>query len=85
MPPDEAMVSALLGEVAARLAAQGVERLETWLPGAHFLVGMLERAGWARQSEPLGIVPTARSFDEGLTIPWAAQNLYYTMADSDLL
>jgi hypothetical protein len=85
MPPDQAMVAALLGEVAAEVTAQEVERLETWLPGGHFLARTLETTGWAREPEPLGIVPTARSFDEGLTIPWTADNLYYTMADSDLL
>jgi hypothetical protein len=85
MPADEAMVAALLGGVAARVAAQGTERLETWLPGGHFLARTLEATGWAREPEPLGIVPTARSFGGGLTIPWTAENLYYSMADSDLL
>lgn len=84
-PPDEALVGAFLGAVAARLAGEGVARLQTWLPGRHFLSGILERTGWARVPEPLGIVPTARSFAAGLEIPWVSEQLFYTMADSDLM
>lgn len=85
MPPDREMVGAFLGGVAAAVGAEGAERLETWLPGGHFLTRRLEEAGLRREPEPLGIVPTARSFDEGLSIPWTSDNFFYTMADSDLL
>ena len=85
MPPDRKMVKALSGQLAADLAARKIETIETWLPGKHFLTGALLEAGWSREAEPLGIVPTARSFDDGLTIPWISENFYYTMADSDLL
>lgn len=85
VPPDDGMIAAFLGGVAAAAGAEGAERLETWLPGDHFLVRALEAAGWTREPEPLGIVPTARSFDDGLSIPWASENFFYTMADSDLL
>jgi hypothetical protein len=84
-PPDEALVGAFLGQVAARLASEGVARLQTWLPGTHFLSRALERTGWTRVPEPLGIVPTARSFAAGLEIPWVSEHLFYTMADSDLM
>jgi hypothetical protein len=85
MPPDRKMVAALSGAVASDLAGRGIETVETWLPGSHFLTGHLQDAGWSRAPEPLGIVPTARSFDAGLTIPWVAGNFFYTMADSDLM
>lgn len=85
MPPDREMIAAFLGGVAAAAGAEGAERLETWLPGGHFLTRALEEAGLRREPEPLGIVPTARSFDAGLSIPWTSDNFYYTMADSDLL
>ncbi len=84
MPPDPAMIAALSGRVASDLAARGIENIETWLPAGHFLTASLLEAGWAREAEPLGIVPTARSFDPELTIPWVSENFFYTMADSDL-
>ena len=43
------------------------------------------RRRFAQAPEPLGIVPTARSFDVNLEIPWVSDNLYYTMADADLV
>ncbi len=83
-PPDRGVIAALSGRLAADLAARDVDHIETWLPGGHFLTSGLLEAGWTRESEPLGIVPTARSFDPELTIPWVSENFFYTMADSDL-
>lgn len=85
LPPDGELAAAFLGGVAAAAGAEGAERLETWLPGSHDLTRAFEAAGMRREPEPLGIVPTARSFDGGLSIPWTSDNFYYTMADSDLL
>ena len=85
MAPGRRGIATLVGQVAADLAARQVGKIETWLPRDHFLTDALVDAGWSRKPEPLGIVPTARSFDEGLTIPWVSQNFFYTMADSDLL
>ncbi len=82
--PDPALISVLSGRVAADLSARGIDTVETWLPAGHFLTAGLLGAGWAREAEPLGIVPTARSFDPELTIPWVSENFFYTMADSDL-
>jgi len=84
MPPDRAMITALSARVAADLVIRAVDTLETWLPGRHFITDGLVAAGWSREPEPLGIVPTARSFDDRLTIPWVSENFFYTMADSDL-
>jgi len=82
--PEPGMIAALSGRVAADLSDRGIDTIETWMPGRHFITEGLEAAGWSREKEPLGIVPTARSFDERLTIPWVAENFFYTMADSDL-
>jgi hypothetical protein len=84
MPPDKGMIAALSGRLAADLVARDVDHIETWLPGRHFLTTGLLDAGWNSEPEPLGIVPTARSFDPELTIPWVSENFFYTMADSDL-
>jgi hypothetical protein len=84
MPPDPEMIAAVSGRLAADLAVRDIDHLEAWLPGGHFLTSGLLDAGWTREPEPLGIVPTARSFDPELTIPWVSQNFFYTMADSDL-
>ncbi|MDX2436433.1 MAG: GNAT family N-acetyltransferase [Acidobacteriota bacterium] len=84
MPPDRAMIAAFSGRMAAELATREIETIETWLPGHHFMAGGLVEAGWSREPEPLGIVPTARSFDTRLAIPWVSKNFFYTMADSDL-
>ena len=85
MPPDGRAVNILSGRLAADLSRRGIERVETWLPGGHFLAALLERAGWNREDEPLGIVPTARSFDDALEMAWVSKNFFYTMADSDLM
>jgi hypothetical protein len=85
VPPDRRPVSVLSSGLAADLVRRGIERVETWLPGGHFLTGLLELEGWGREDEPLGIVPTARSFNSALEIPWISDNFFYTMADSDLM
>lgn len=84
LPPDRKMIKAMSGGLAADLSSRHVDTIETWMPGEHFLTAGLIEAGWSREDEPLGIVPTARSFDSGLTIPWTSRNFFYTMADSDL-
>jgi len=84
MPPDREMIAALSGRMTADLAARDIDTIETWLPGRHFITEGLVAAGWSREPEPLGIVPTARSFDTQLTIPWVSENFFFTMADSDL-
>ena len=75
----------LLRRVGARLHADGVARLRTWLPAAGADVARLKALGFTRESEPLGIVPTARLFHSALSWSEASAALHYTMADSDLL
>jgi hypothetical protein len=74
----------LLRRVGAGLHADGVTRLRTWLPAAGADAERLQTLGFAREPEPLGIVPTARRFHSALSWSDASAALHYTMADSDL-
>ena len=84
LPPEQKTGVDFLAQVAAACAARGAEKVAVWVPGSHFSAVVLGAAGFVSKPEPLGIVPTARSFDPDLEIPWVSDNLYYTMADSDL-
>ena len=85
LAPDEpAILTDLWFRLAGELRAQGITRVRTWLPAGHFLGRALQAAGFTAQPEPLGIVPGGRVFHPDLPFAWAAENLYYTMADADL-
>lgn len=73
--------------LASRLAEKGIQKFKTWLPGGHFQIRLLQECGFVLQPEPIGFVPAAveRTFDPRLSFSWASQNMYYTMADGDLL
>ncbi len=73
--------------LAQQLASKGIQKIKTWLPGGHFQVRLLQECGFVLQPEPIGFVPAAvnRTFDPKLDFSWAARNMYYTMADGDLL
>jgi len=68
-----------------RFHGRGIKEIETWLPEDHFLARFAASAGLKPFEEPLGFVPTGRSFHPALSLDWASQHLYYTMADGDLL
>ncbi len=78
-----------VGDFMARLGRvltdRGIGTLETWLPSGHFLQRGLLNTGFNAREEPLGIVPAARIFDSSLSFDWVASNLFYTMADGDVL
>jgi len=40
--------------------------------------------GFQAIPEPIGIIPTGRSFSSGLDWTWASNNFFYTMGDGDL-
>jgi hypothetical protein len=84
MPNAPPCIREFLGLAAAELSGQGVDRIEGWLPAPHFTTRGLIEAGFTGGPEPLGIVPTGRSFDPSLPFDWASANIYYTMADGDL-
>lgn len=77
-------------DFAARLGFElrneGVSFIETWLPRGHFLAEGLLSCGFREEPEPTGIVPAAvsRSFHPELPYQWAAEHLFFTMADGDL-
>jgi len=77
-------VSAFLARLGAQFAERGIEKVETWLPGNHFLTKAAISAGFRPSEEPLGIILTGRSFHPSLSLDWASENLYYSMADGDL-
>lgn len=72
------------GRIGRWLKERGVARVSTWLPSNHFMATGAVDAGFESLPEPLGLIPTVRSFDEGLELDWVSNNLYYTMADCDL-
>jgi hypothetical protein len=78
-----------IGDFLARLGAQfaerGIEEIEAWLPRNHFLADAAISAGFRNSQEPFGFIPTGRSFHPSLTLDWASENIYYSMADGDLL
>jgi hypothetical protein len=84
MPLSKKSLRDFLARLAVSLSRCGIQRVEAWLPEGHFTVGMLASAGFVPAQEPLGIIPTGRTFYARLSWEWAAKNLFYTMADGDL-
>jgi hypothetical protein len=84
-PDSQVVVGNVLGKLAQMLSVRGVEQLETWLPGGHFLSQYAMLCGFANLPEPMGIVPTARIFHPSITFEWLYEHMYYTMADGDLM
>ena len=84
-PPSGKTISDFLARLGDRFSARGIREIETWLPEDHFLARFAVSAGFRGFQEPLGFIPTGRSFHPGLSLDWASQHLYYTMADGDLL
>ncbi|MDA3894695.1 MAG: GNAT family N-acetyltransferase [Desulfobacteraceae bacterium] len=84
MPPSLAMVQDFMAIMAAEFIKQNIKKAKTWLPANHFLNNILVSCGFDVQPEPLGFVPTGRSFSPCLPWDWGSQNMYYSMADADL-
>jgi hypothetical protein len=74
-----------LARMGSQVCGRGIMEIETWLPQGHFMTGFAESAGFRPFEEPLGFIPTGRSFHPDLSVDWASRHLYYTMADGDLL
>ncbi len=85
LPPGKKIFSGFLPRVAEELKSRGVERVETWLPARHFTAEFLRTLGFEALQEPLGIIPTVRILHESLSCEWISRNIFYTMADGDLL
>ncbi|MDZ7698205.1 MAG: GNAT family N-acetyltransferase [Deltaproteobacteria bacterium] len=84
-PSSEGLVTDFLGRLGKHFHERGIDEIEAWLPQRHFLARFSVSAGFNRVKEPLGFVPTGRSFHPDLSVAWASKNLFYTMADGDLL
>ncbi|MBW1781813.1 MAG: GNAT family N-acetyltransferase [Deltaproteobacteria bacterium] len=83
-PRSERTMRDFLARLGARFVKRGIKTIETWLPGNHFLADAAGSVGFSPSQEPLGIIPTGRSFHPSLSLKWASTNIYYSMADGDL-
>ena len=83
-PKSPKKIAAFFSKMGHVLRSRGIKQLETWLPGNHFLKHATIAAGFEEQDEPLGIFSTIKTFDHSPDTDWINNNLFYTMADSDL-
>jgi hypothetical protein len=82
--PNKKVIQNLFYAIGKDIQKSGVLLMQSWLPRKHFVVDYLIQIGFEENVEPLGIIPTGRSFDESLDINFAKNNIYYTMGDGDL-
>jgi hypothetical protein len=83
-PKSEKNIAVFFSKIAHMLRSRGLLQIETWLPGGHFLKTVAMAAGFEEHDEPLGIISTIKTFDHSPNTKWIDNNLFYTMADSDL-
>ncbi len=83
-PYSKKTICDFLARLGAQFVERGIEEVEVWLPGDHFLASMGISAGFRRLPEPLGFIPTGRSFHPSLSLDWVSENIYWSMADGDL-
>ena len=76
-----------LEKVCGEIKERGINLVRTWLPKGHFLANALISSGITPDNEPFGIIPAAveKDFDPGLSHKRAMEELFYTMADGDLV
>lgn len=84
-PPSGINLSNIFGLLGKMLTEREIGVLETWLPGGHFITNAALSSGFNSYPEPVGIIPTFRSFDPSMTFQWGCDNIYYSMADGDLV
>ena len=84
-PPSAGLIEDFVGRIGAALAEEGIETVETWLPEGHFITRAAMSAGFAPGQEPLGMILCVRLFDHSPSLEWIADNLFFTMADGDLM
>lgn len=83
--PEEKKLRMMISELARKLMDSGIEIVQTWMPAGHFFCDCLLRLGFRVSPEPLGFIAGGRTFWPGLSFEYASENIYYNMADSDLL
>ena len=84
-PKSPKKIAVFFSKIAHMLRSRGIFQIETWLPGNHFLKIAAMAAGFEEHDEPLSIIATIKSFDHSPDTDWINNNLFYTMADSDLV
>ena len=84
VPDSEKIFRDFLGCIGKMLDKRGVEHIETWVPGDHFISTFFSSCRFKKRKEPTGIIPTIRLFDDTVDMDWACANFYYTMGDGDL-
>lgn len=84
-PDSQFVVWNVLGKLAKILSARGVEQMETWLPGGHFLCRHAISYGFESFAEPTGIIPAVRMVCPSIAFESFCEHMYYTMADGDLI
>jgi hypothetical protein len=82
--PRKTAFRALFQKIKKKLLSEGIPTMQIWLPKNHFITEYLIQFGFEEKEEPLGIIPTGRSFEEILDIDYVNHNIYYTMGDGDL-
>jgi hypothetical protein len=85
VPNSKKTVRDFLARLKAQLGGQGVETVQVWVPNVHFAGAALISAGFEAGSEPFGFIPTIRILHPDLSWNWVSENIYYTMADADLI
>jgi hypothetical protein len=83
--PDSALIASFLKKLRIALSGRQVRRIQTWIPENHFIADVLVDLGFQKEREPYGFVPTGRSFDDDIDFDVVTSQMYYTMADGDLL
>lgn len=74
----------MLRKLAGELASLGVTTMQTWLPDNGIYCRWLCDYGFRKAPEPLGLMPTIRSFDPTCPHPKTTAAFHFTMADADL-
>lgn len=83
--PVPGLIEDFLGRIGVELTRRGIETVEAWLPAGHFVTKAAMAAGFAPGQEPLGMILCVRLFDHSPDLEWIAENLFFTMADGDLM
>ncbi len=82
LPPEESMVRAFMIRLAREMRAEA-DQMDVWLPREHFLLPMLQAAGFVEGQEPIGFIPGRRDLApeaDGLF----GESFFYTLGDTDV-
>lgn len=77
-------IDKIFQRIKTELLNQGLLQIRAWLPKHHFITEYLLNLGFVQKDEPLGIIPSGRSFYDKLDFNYAQEHIFYSMADADL-